>query len=108
MEAVRAVGIVRVPVIRACDDGGAPPFAGGSERFAGTGVVGERAIARRAEDDDGPRVAAEERERDRRAPVDRHLRLGGVVAAEADAGGRETRRAELLQNAGGELAVHAA
>ena len=56
MEAVRAVRVVRVPVVRARDEGGAPPLARGGERLAGADVVGEGAVPRGAQHDDRSRV----------------------------------------------------
>ena len=63
----------------------------------------ERAVARGADDDDPLRP--KEVERDLGAPVERHLRLRGVVAAERDSDDRQAGCTQRFDNCAGQRPV---
>ena len=91
MEAVRPVGLVRMAMISARDDGDALVGAGRRDGSPGSHVRFERELPGRADDDDRRLpvgAAADEPQRDQRSPVHWHLGERRIVAAEAHAGRR--------------------
>src|SRR5262249_30805144 len=103
VEAVRAVGVVRVAVVGACDQRDVAVAGRPRDRGPEPDVLVERAVAGRRDDDDLFRVHVVERHLG--APVERELGLLRDVAAVRDAEDRQAVRAGCVDDRLRELAV---